>query len=350
MMLRNRQALFWSFMFPLMFTFIFGMFFGRDTTNIGTLAMIKKSDTPLANSIEKAVKDANIFTVKDETDEDAVRKAIKEGKTSAAVVIPENFGAQNPSAPTSVKIIYDPANTTAKSALSGLLDGVLTHVNFTAQNAKPIYTVEEDKTNTRKLSYFDFVLMGLIGMALMNSSIQGIGIALSKYREDKILKRMTTTPLPTWKFILPEIFSRLILNFVQVSVILLIGVYVFKAHIYGNIFLLYLFSLVGALLFQSMGFAVAAMSKTTQAAEGMSTAVSIPMMFLAGVFFPIDQLPKWLFSIVQWLPLAPLLRIIRGIALDEASPFTNPLNLIIVLIWIVAMLALTLWRFRMSEE
>jgi ABC-type uncharacterized transport system permease subunit len=61
-------------------------------------------------------------------------------------------------------------------------------------------------------------------------------------------------------------------------------------------------------------------------------------------------LPKWLYTIVQYLPLAPLLRIVRGVALEQASPLAVPSNLIIVLAWILVMLGVTLWRFRMTDE
>jgi ABC-2 type transport system permease protein len=82
----------------------------------------------------------------------------------------------------------------------------------------------------------------------------------------------------------------------------------------------------------------------------MATAITIPMMFLGGVFFPIDTLPKWLFSVVQYLPIAPLLRIIRGVVLEGNSPFFNPINIIIVLLWIIACLSIATWKFRLSEE
>jgi ABC-2 type transport system permease protein len=114
--------------------------------------------------------------------------------------------------------------------------------------------------------------------------------------------------------------------------------------------LIFVFALIGAILFQAIGFVIASYSKTTDAAQGMATAITIQMMFLAGVFFPIDSLPKWLYSIVQFLPLAPILRIIRSIGLENASPFVNPMNIIIVGVWIVAMLSLAIYKFRLSDE
>lgn len=350
MLLRNKQALFWSLVFPLVFTFIFGTFFGKGSTSTGNIIMINQSNSQLSKTISKTFTKSDLFKVSEQTDIAKSKDLVKKGKSVAVVVIPKGFGDQSPTAPTKVKVIIDPANAQGNSIVVGVLDQILTGASFQAQKAKPLFTVEQEKTNSNNLNYFDFVLVGLIGMSLMNSSVQGVAIAMSKYRDDQILKRLTTTPIRPWKFIISEVLSRLILNFVQVSLVLGIGVYVFGAHIPGSIPMIYLFAMIGAILFQLIGFSIASLSKTTQAAEGMATAVTIPMMFLAGVFFPIDQLPKWLLSAVQFLPLAPLLRMIRGIALENTSPLSNPINLVIVLSWIIFTLLLSMYKFRLTED
>ncbi len=350
MLTRNRQALFWSLAFPLMFTIIFGFFFGGDQTNIGSVALINQSNTQIAANLEKAMTNSGIFKIKTDQNLDTARNNLKNNNIIGIVVIPQDFGSAKPAASTKVKVIYDPANAQSNMTIINFIQKYLTQIDFKIQKVKPTFSVEEEKTNNNNLNYFDFVLIGLIGMALMNSSIQGVAISLTKYREDKILKRITTTPVKTYKFIFAEILSRLIVNIIQISLILAIGVYYFHAHIYGNILLIYLFGILGAILFQSIGFVIASLSKTTQAAEGMSVAITIPMMFLAGVFFPIDQLPNWLYSVVQFLPLAPLLKMIRQIGLETLSPFTNINNIIIVTSWIVIMLGFAIYKFRLSDE
>ena len=347
---RDRQLLFWSMMFPLMFTFIFGFFFGKGSTTTGTIALVEKSNTPVVQTFEKALDDSKIFKIQKEDDLNNAKNLLKKGKVGAIILIPENFGQNSPDAPKNITVIDDPANAQMNSIILNFTNGFLTKMNFTTQNVTPIFSVSEEKTNTNQLTYFDFVLVGLIGMALMNSSIQGIAIGMSKYREDKILKRIVTTPLPSWRFIVAHVLARLVINVVQVSLILAIGKFFFGGHIYGNIFILYIVGLLGAILFQLMGFTIAGLVKTTAAAEGMATAIAIPMLFLSGVFFPIDQLPKWLSLFVQYLPLAPLLRILRGVGLESTSPFENPMNLIIILSWIVVCLFISSYKFRLSDE
>ena len=349
MLIRNKQALFWALMFPLMFTFIFGFFFGKNT-NVGNVSVINNSTTELSRGLESSIKDSGIFQVKSEIDLNKAKDEMKKNQTSAILLIPENFGKMGPDI-ANPTLFYDPANNQVNAALNGFLDKYLTAVNFSAQNIKPIYSVIQEKTNTTKTTtYFDFVLAGILGMALMNSSVNGIAISMTKYREDQILKRIITTPLKTWRFIIAEVLSRLVVNIVQISIIILVGKLFFDAHIYGNLFIVYGMAMIGAILFQLVGFVIASVTKTTDAAEGMATAVTIPMMFLAGVFFPIDSLPKWLYSIVQYLPLAPLLRILRGVVLEANSPFVNPTNIIIIMSWIALCLVFSIFRFKLTEE
>lgn len=350
MMVRGKQALFWSLFFPLMFTVIFGFFFGGSNLNIGTVALINQSQSALSQNLEKAIAEADLFKIQKENNLTTAKDLLKKNKITAIVEIPKDFGELKPGAPAEIILIEDPANTQANLAVSGFLDKFLTGVNFQIQNAKPIYSVKIETTTDKSLTYFDFVLMGMIGLALMNSSIQGIAINMARYREEKILKRITTTPLKSWKFVFAEVLSRLVLNALQISLVLIIGIYGFNAHIPGSIAMVASISLLGGILFQSIGFAVSSIAKTVDAAQGMSVAISIPMMFLAGVFFPIDQLPKWLFGIVQYLPLAPLLKMIRQVGLENTSPLINPFNIELVLGWTAIMLFISIMRFRLTDE
>jgi ABC-2 type transport system permease protein len=350
MLVRNRQSLFWALMFPLMFTIIFGFFFGG-SSSVGTIELINNSNSQIAQGLETALGSTDLFKVVKQTDVNTAKDQIKKNVASAVVVIPAGFGDLEPSSPKQIDMIYDPGSQQAFAVINSFVSTYLTSANYQIQNAKPVFSINSEAINAdHKLGYFDFVMAGLLGLALMQSSVIGIAVSMSTYRQEKILKRITTTPIKTWQFIIAEVLSRLVVNVIQVGLILSLGVYAFHGHIYGNIFEIFGIALIGALLFQLIGFIIASIVKTADAAQGMATSITIPMMFLAGVFFPIDSLPHWLYSIVQFLPLAPLLRILRTVALDSGSAFQNPTNAIIIGSWIVVCLTLSLWRFRLSEE
>jgi ABC-2 type transport system permease protein len=352
MLVRNKQALFWSLAFPLMFTVIFGFFFGEGSNATGTVALVNDSQTEIAKNIRDFLIDSEQINIKLEDDLNDARDQLKDNKVSSVIYIPDKFGQMGTNGVTGqkkIQVFTSPANAQANGIIIGTIEGYLTELNYKIQNASKVFTIDVVETTEGDIDYFDFVVIGLIGLALMNASIQGIAISMAKYREDKILKRITTTPLKTPVFILAEVFSRLFQNVLQVILILSISIYIFDAHI-ENIAQVFALALLGAILFQSIGFAIASFSKTTNAAQGASRAITIPMMFLAGVFFPIDQLPGWLSPIVELLPLAPLLEMIRQIGLDNINPFDDPTNVSIVVSWIIVMLVVSSYKFRLSEE
>lgn len=350
MHLRNKQALFWNLMFPLIFTVIFGMFFGRGSATTGTVVLIQQSSSALAQEIEKAMTESDLFHLQKENEVNYAKDLLNKGKVVAVVVIPEHFGEQTPDAPIKIQVFDDPANLQANAVVLSFLEKFLTLANFHLFQVQPVFGFEEQRTTTLKLTYFDFVTVGLVGMALMNSAIMGIAITLSKYREDKILKRLMTTPLRPLDFIIAEVLAGLVINVAQVVVILVASVYLFGAHIPGNAFLLFPFVILGGILFQLLGFVIAGLTKTTRAAEGMANAIAIPMMFLSGVFFPLDQMPRYLANITQYLPLSPLLRMMRLVALEQESPFQDPLNILIVMGWIIVLLVIAGYKFRLVDE
>lgn len=351
MIARNKQWFFWSLAFPLIFTCIFGLFFSKDSS-AGTIGLVDKSNTEIGKAFVTTLKDSDLFRVESEDSTDSIKSEMKKNKLSGGLEVPEGFG--DPSKPgTKINVILDAGSSTVSQALTLFVGNYLNSVNFQVAGVKPMFGFEKEEVggaNGVNLTYFDFILPGLLGMALMNSSIIGISASMTRYKEDKILKRITTTPLKTYQFLVPEVISRLVVNVIQITLILLVGHYLFGAHIIGSLWGIYGIAMVGALLFQLIGFAVAALSRNPEAAEGLSTVITIPMMFLSGVFFPIDALPTWLLPVVNILPLAPLLRMIRTIFLESGNPFTNIMNPIIIVGWIVVALAISLWRFRLSED
>ena len=92
MMIRGRQALFWSLFFPLMFTIIFGFFFGSQNMNVGTIALINNSQSELSRTLEKAMSDSEIFKIQKEEDLSTAKDLLKKNKITSIIKIPKDFG------------------------------------------------------------------------------------------------------------------------------------------------------------------------------------------------------------------------------------------------------------------
>lgn len=351
-LVRNRPFVFWSFMFPLMFTLMFGSFFGSGGGGaaLGTVALVNESNTPVAKGLQSVLEKIDGVRVRRHDSLADAKASLKQGDRNAIIHIPAGFGSPTPGSPTKVRVICDPGSPQTGQVVTGIVERCVSGLESYMRQTKPMFGVEVSKAGRRGLNYFDYVMIGLLTMALMNSSVQGVAVVMSKYREDKILKRVMTTPLPQWKFIAANVLSRLVINVLQIAVILFVGIRVFDASVHGSIPLLCAFSMASAVLFQLVGFSIASISKTAQAAEGMSTTFTVPMMLLSGIFMPLESLPMPLQTVMHYLPVAPLLNLMRGIALQSKSPLDDPKNLIIVGAWIIALFAFTCWKFRLSEE
>ena len=208
MLVRNRQALFWSLFFPIIFIIIFGLFFGKGSTGIsGTVAIINNSKSEMAQTVEKGIVNSKLFETKTETDLSKAKTDINNGRLSAVVVIPSDFGTVLNKQANNVSIYYDPGYSETESVLATVLNNYFTQVTYKMKAIQPIFSLSESKVNgNQTYTYFDFVFVGILGLALMNGSVIGIAVGISKYREDKILKRIVSTPLEPWKFVLAEVF------------------------------------------------------------------------------------------------------------------------------------------------
>ncbi|MBI2856225.1 MAG: ABC transporter permease, partial [Chloroflexi bacterium] len=138
-----------------------------------------------------------------------------------------------------------------------------------------------------------------------------------------------------------------VLSVVQAVIIVAAGVLIFGGHIYGNFLWILVLVVIANVVFLNLGFIVGAIAKNVRAADGLANAVTMPMMFLSGTFFPRESLPGVLSTVVGYLPLSPLLDVMRGVALDARPFWEYPTELAILGGWIAvtSVVAVRVFRF-----
>ncbi|MBU1671937.1 MAG: ABC transporter permease [Actinobacteria bacterium] len=338
MLYRDRTGLFWALVFPLLFVLVFGLF-GK-TSSVGTVTIVDEARNESSAAIKTAFEEAKSFTVKaDDYSVEEAREAIKDNKTGLVVIIPRDFqiGAAAPE----LTVVSGSGNVLVNSSAMNLLTNL---------GAQRVIALKSDETTTNTVTYFDFVYAGILCLALMNYNITNVDTQLTSFREQKILKRLQTTPLPVWKFMTAQIGSFLVLNVFQVIVLLIVGVAMFGAHIYGSYAGVVVLCLIGAVLFLAFGFFLASFTKTIRAASGLSVSISIIFMFMSGVFFPLSGLPNAIYQVVRWLPLSPMIQAMRNVALD-AQPLADQWSYILIMLgWLVVLVVASAFTFRFSEE
>jgi ABC-2 type transport system permease protein len=187
------------------------------------------------------------------------------------------------------------------------------------------------------------------GWGVFHAPPRGWGPPLARFREQRILKRILATPLRPAKFLTAQVLSRLVLSVFQAALILAVGVFVFGAHVYGNVLWIFVLAAVANLVFLNIGFAVAGRAANPDAAQGIAQAIALPMMFLSGVFFPTDTLPQIVQSAVQYLPLTPLIEALRTVSLEGGSLADTGQQLAMLGAWVVGSFALASRLFRFER-
>lgn len=374
MTVRNRQALFWQLVFPLIFIVIFGLF-NMDSFATSKILIIDRADTTVSHKIVDGMKEIDLFKAETSTDynqlEDAKGK-LKRSELDFILVIPETVkdipesftpkvtidpktmqpSVQMPDMPTDVKmtVYYNEANVASNQFVLNMLDQVTTEINANASGAPKIFTLDKQALSNRQVRYIDFLVPGILAMSLMQSGIVGIAVYIAEAREKKILKRILATPIDRKTFIAAQVLSRLALSFVQAVIIILTAKILYDVNIYGAYWAVAVWALLGTLVFLNIGFIIAGFSKTASAAESLSQVISMPMMFLSGVFFSTDTLPKFVQKLVDILPLTPVIDALREI-INNGEPFATTLpQLWIVLPWLAGTFIVALLVFRVARD
>ena len=350
MILRDKQALFWALAFPLLFVVVFGLFF-RDVDSPQVVGVIDNAGDDMSRGLVRSLSEMGGLEVEARDDEEEARRQVEDGDLGHLLIIPEGLAgtvANNP--PARLELLYDESNAfggVVVSAVASFIDSA----NLELARA-PVRLVLDargagESGSSGDTSYIDFLLPGLAVWGVMSFSIIGLATTIAVYREKRILIRIQSTPLKVRVFVAAQVLASLLLSIVQAAIILAVGMAIFGVSIpLSQAPQLCVLILMGNLVFLNLGFIVGAFSKTVAAASGLGNAVSLPLMFLSGVFFPTDSLPTVLLFVIEYLPLAPLLEMFRSVALDSGMFWDFPTQLAIVVGWIVLSTVVSMRTFR----
>ena len=332
MLVRDRTALFFSLMLPILFMVIFGLIFGNSGNT--KLDIGVAGSGPMAQAIERTpALSAHPGTAQ------AVAERVRSGHYQGAVVVAGGRAT----------LYYSNTYPAQAAMLRGVVQGVADAVNLEAANRPRMVQVEPVSVDSSALRYIDFLVPGLLAMALAQSGIYGVASTLVSWRERGIFRRLRVTPLPLTEFGFARLVLHLILAMGQAAVLLLVGRLFFGVHLGVDLAALVPLVMVGALCFIAMGFMIGAVARTQQTADVIAQIVTLPMIFLAGVFFSIDTAPAWLRETSRFLPLTYLANGLRDVAIRGHS-LTSTLPDLAVLGGVAIALSLLSMRFFRWES
>lgn len=351
MLYRDKQALFWAMAFPVIFAIVFGLFDFNDAPEL-RFSVVSKQPSPVAEALVTGLERVESFEVHESDDASAARARLKDGELDLVMLVPQVEPAEEGGAVRSrtMQVLFNGGN--AQEAQVGLdaAGRIVQGMNLDlAGVSSPPVVMRQQPLAGKTVDYYDFLLPGLVAMGVMNFSIIGMAVAVARYREQRILKRILATPLRPARFLAAQVSARLVLSIAQAALILGVGVFLFGAHVYGNVAWIFVLALLANLVFLNFGFAVAGRSPNPDAAQGTANAVALPMMFLSGVFFPTDTLPEVMQVVVKFLPLTPLIEAMRTVSVDGESITATGSQMLLLGVWIVISFVIARTQFRFSE-
>lgn len=198
--------------------------------------------------------------------------------------------------------------------------------------------------------YVDWLFPGILGMNMMFSCLFGVGYVVLRYRKSGFLKRLHATPLTAFEFLTAQVLSRLCLT-LFVSTILYVGVgTIIHFHSVGNVALLLLLAILGALSMIALGLTIAAGVSSEELVGGMLNLLTWPMMLVSGIWFSLEGSPRW----VQWaahiFPLTHVLEGGRAVMLEGAGIAQITPNLLYLGVTALIFLTFGAWSFRWRVE
>jgi ABC-2 type transport system permease protein len=336
--IRQPEAVFWTFVFPILLAVGLGLAFRSRAPDQVRLAIITSESTAAAaQQIRRAMGSDSSLSVQ-MLDDSAAARALRTGKV-ALVIRP---GTTSP-APGSVEYIYDAEREESRNARLVVNNALQSGTG----RIDPV-RVAERRITEKGSRYIDFVIPGLLGMNLMGSGIWGIGFAIVDSRSKRLLKRLMATPMSRAEFLMSFLLSRLFFLVLEVVTLLGFGALVFGVPMRGSLVELGIISLFSALAFGALGLLIAARAKTVEGVSGLMNFVMLPMWIFSGVFFSSSNFPDVVQPLIKALPLTAVNDALRANML-EGTPITAlGLEMLVITLWLVGsfVLALKLFRWR----
>ncbi len=223
-----------------------------------------------------------------------------------------------------------------------LLIAAYAHSTRTPSTRTPIQTMVDGD----QVRYLDWVIPGVMAMNMMWGALFGIGFVIVRYRKMGVLKRLRATPVKPIEFLTAQIMSRLWLLIV-VNTLIFIGMDFFlNFRMNGSYVDLFLVFTLGCICLICCGLLIAARISNEEVANGMLNLISWPMMFLSGVWFSLEGAHPWMQKFALILPLTHVTEAAREIMIDGAGLAQVSDHLLVLILTSIILLLIGAKIFR----
>jgi ABC-type multidrug transport system permease subunit len=324
--LREPEAVFWVFIFPILLAFALG------------IAFRTKVDQPVYVGVEQT--DGAERTL------DVLRSArgieprlVPPARLDIALRNGEVQLVVKPGTPPVYR--YDPSRTESRLARLAVDEALQA-----AAGRHDAWQARTEQVILPGSRYIDWLIPGLLGMNIMGTGLWGIGFTIVQARTKKLLKRFLATPMVRSQYLLGHLLARLVFLGLEVAALMVFAWLVFRVPMRGSLVAFLAMALLGALSFGGLGLLLASRARTIEAVSGLMNFAMLPMWVLSGVFFSSANFPAAIQPVIRLLPLTALNNALRGVMLDGLPLSRLVPEIVVLALWGALSFAVALRIFR----
>ena len=273
---------------------------------------------------------------------------LRRGEISVGVVIPADFERRRLDGREAVQVLVDGSDTVVQGAALQLAQMPLGPAPAPRPDASPVRTGQISVVsfyNPERRSPVNIV-PGLIGVILTMTMVLFTGVAIVRERERGNMEMLMATPLSRTELMVGKVLPYVLIGLVQTTLVLALGLWLFDVPILGSVLDVYVAAMLLIVANLTLGLLISTQAQSQFQAMQMTFFVFLPSILLSGFMFPFAGMPTAVQWLAEVLPLTHFLRLIRGVMLRGATLLDLWPDVLALLVFTSAMLALAIWRFH----
>src|SRR5437588_498228 len=321
---RDRVSFAMIVMIPVMQLLLFGYAINTTPRNMPA-AVLLQEDSDLARSILKALENTAYFHFTREVHDVAeFDDLLLSGKVLFGVEIPRGFEravrrGDRPALLVAADATDPVAAGSAMSTLGVVVQTALEHDLFTGDPASAPFEIRAHARYNPAASSRLNIVPGLVGTILTMTMLIFTALSVTREIERGTMESLLSMPITPVEVMLGKIIPYVLVGFLQASIIIGIGVFLFGVPVMGSLLLLALLSTLFIATNLSIGYTFSTLAQNQLQAMQLSMMFFLPSILLSGFMFPFAGMPVWAQYIGEGLPLTHFVRIVRAIMLKGAT-------------------------------
>lgn len=309
---RDKSTIFWTLAFPTILILLFGAIFSQSSMkydlHVQNQDLTDGKATYWSDNLLTVLNSTNAFNIHMvDASVNGTDYALT-NRLSSLLIVPSGFNTSanmalytHGAVTANVTFVYD-QSTSSAPVVQSIVMSIVDKLNFELSKGVEYFSIKDLAIAPKRFGFIDFFIPGVIGMTAMTTSIFTSVSMSARFKQNGIFRKLATTPLKRYEWILSRTIYNVLISYLGMAVMMLMGMTIFGMKMTLDAVSLLMVAMA-SLMFTGLGMIIARFVKDPDGADAAANVVTFPMMFLSGTFFELSQMPQFLQTIAQVLPL-----------------------------------------------